>query len=60
MIYRTNQDATKEWGYVVLAPYIGDCSPITQTMWIDELTVMDGMPGSPTILSAPSNFRILN
>jgi hypothetical protein len=48
IVYRTNQDATKEWDKVVLAPYIGDGSPITQTMWIDELRIYDGVPGGDT------------
>lgn len=39
IVYRTNQDATKKWAQVVLSPWIGDGSPITQTMWIDELII---------------------
>lgn len=44
MLYRTNQDATKKWGQFVLSPWIGDGSPITQTMYIDELKVYDWVP----------------
>lgn len=43
--YRTGQDATKKFAQMVLAPYIGDGSPITQTMWVDELVLMAGEPG---------------
>lgn len=44
VVYRTNQDATKKWAQVVLSPYIGDGSPITQTMWIDELIIGNNLP----------------
>ena len=39
VLYRTGQDATKKWAQFVLAPWIGDGSPIAQTMWLDELTL---------------------
>jgi hypothetical protein len=44
IVYRTNQDATKKWSQFVFAPYIGDGSPIAQTMWVDELTVGTANP----------------
>jgi len=57
IVYRTNQDATKRWDKVVLAPYIGDGSPITQTMWIDELRIYDGVPwGDTTPPSIPTSL----
>jgi hypothetical protein len=59
IVYRTNQDATKKWDKIALAPYIGDGSPINQTMWIDELSVYDGPPAQSTALAAPVNLRIL-
>ena len=42
IIYRTNQQPTKKFAQFVLAPYIGVGSPITQTMWFDDLTVSSG------------------
>lgn len=62
IVYRTNQDATKKWSQFVLAPYIGDGSPIAQTMWIDELTVGTGEPNGedPTKPSPPTNLRIVS
>ena len=56
VVYRTNQDATKKWDKVVLSPWIGDGSPITQTMWIDELVITTEEPytipeASPATLS---------
>lgn len=46
VLYRTNQDATKKWHQFVIAPYIGDGSPITQSFYIDSLTVYDGIPSA--------------
>jgi hypothetical protein len=62
VVYRTNQDATKKWAQFVLAPYIGSGSPITQTMWIDELTVGTGEPNGedPTKPSPPTNLRVVS
>ena len=57
VLYRTNQDATKKWAQFVFAPYIGDGSPIAQSMWIDELTVGTALPSSGT-LQAPTGFSI--
>jgi len=57
VLYRTAQDATKKWAQFVLAPWIGDGSPIAQTMWLDELTVMTAPPRVP--LSAPTGFKIV-
>lgn len=39
MVYRTGQQPTKKWKQLFFGPYIGDGSPITQTMWIDELSI---------------------
>jgi hypothetical protein len=46
IVYRTNQDATKKWATFVLAPYIGDGSPVTQSFWIDNLTLATSKPNS--------------
>jgi len=61
MVYRTNQDATKKWAQFVLAPYIGDGSPITQTMWVDELSVSTQRPGTPLDPppSPPTGLRVV-
>jgi chitodextrinase len=57
VLYRTNQDATKKWAQFVFAPWIGDGSPIAQTMWLDELTVSTSPPFSST-LSPPAGFSV--
>lgn len=58
VLYRTNQDATKKWAQFVLAPYMGDGSPIAQSMWIDELTVGTSPPTSKTTISAPTGLTV--
>ena len=57
VLYRTNQDATKKWAQFVLAPYIGDGSPIAQSMWIDELTVGTSSPNN-VAPKAPTGFSV--
>jgi hypothetical protein len=44
VVYRTNQHSTMKWEEFVLSPWIGDGSPIAQTMYMDELTVGDTNP----------------
>ncbi|MBU0846785.1 hypothetical protein KKH23_06300 [Patescibacteria group bacterium] len=44
IVYRTNQDSTKKWDKFIIAPYIGDGSPITQSFWIDDLRVGTDIP----------------
>ena len=60
VLFRTNQDATKKWAQFVLAPYIGDGSPITQTMWIDELTVGTSDPYAASDKTPPAPPTGLN
>jgi hypothetical protein len=33
-----------QFDQLVIAPYIGDGSPISQGLWIDDLTVATGPP----------------
>lgn len=56
--FRTAQDGSKKFAQFVMAPYIGDGSPIMQTMWIDELTISDEIPGVEQSPSPPKNLRI--
>jgi hypothetical protein len=41
----------------VLAPYIGDGSPTTQTMWLDELTEWPGL--TKCVTTPGSHFGLL-
>jgi len=54
MVFRTNQRPTMKWRTFVIAPWIGDGSPQTQTMWIDNLTVATGEPTNPLPVSPPT------
>jgi chitodextrinase len=60
ILYRTNQDATKKWAQFVLAPYMGDGAPITETMWIDELTVSTASPNSSSITAPNVSIKSVN
>jgi hypothetical protein len=42
ILLRTGRHADMRINQVLIAPYIGDGSPIDQTLWIDELTVARG------------------
>lgn len=51
VILRPGNDGDDTLRQFAISPYIGDTSPITQTMYIDELKVYDGYtenPGTPT------------
>jgi MYXO-CTERM domain-containing protein len=53
VILRTGQHPTMKFNQFLVAPYIGDGSPVDQTVWIDRLTVATGRPGSPAKDSGP-------
>ena len=54
VILRTGASPTMKWNQFLVAPYIGDGSPVEQTMWVDDLRITrrraladfdaDGMP----------------
>lgn len=51
VMFRTAQNPTMKFNQFVIAPWIGDGSPVDQTFWIDNLTVA-------TTLSAPKGLLI--
>ena len=59
---RTGENPDMKFNQFLIAPYIGDGSPVEQTMWIDNLTVsthrineeVDNQP------PPPANLRIKN
>jgi len=53
IIYRTNQHPTMKWAQFVIAPFIGDGSPIAQTFYMDELTLTTAPPNSSSV-TAPT------
>jgi uncharacterized protein YjdB len=44
VIFRTGAHPTMKFNQFLMAPYIGDGSPASQTMWIDDIVVMTGKP----------------
>lgn len=44
VMLRTGANATMQFNQLAIAPYIGDGSPVMQSMWIDDLTVASGRP----------------
>ena len=47
ILYRTGARPTIQFRQFMIAPYIGDGSPVDQTMWIDDLIVATGKPAAP-------------
>lgn len=58
VVLRTGQYPGMKFNKLVIAPYIGDGSPVDQTFWIDNLTVATSRPTSDSKPSAPTNLRI--
>ena len=44
VLLRTGANATMQFNQLVIAPYIGDGSPVTQSIWYDNVTVATGRP----------------
>ena len=44
VLLRTGANAAQQFNQFVIAPYIGDGSPVAQSMWLDNLTVATGRP----------------
>jgi hypothetical protein len=41
VMFRTGTNQAMMFNQLLIAPYIGDGSPVEQTMWVDDLTVAD-------------------
>ncbi len=59
-VFRTGQRPTMKFNQLVIAPWIGDGSPIDQTFWIDNLTVGTAPPSGEDTNppAAPTNLQI--
>jgi hypothetical protein len=44
LMFRTGAHPTMQFNQVLMAPYIGDGSPIAQTLWFDDMVVMTAPP----------------
>ena len=47
ILFRTGARPTIQFHQFIIAPYIGDGSPVDQYMWVDDLTVATGKPSTP-------------
>jgi len=54
VLLRTGAHPTMKFNQFIVAPYIGDGSPVDQTMWVDNLTVATGRIGTPAAPSVAS------
>ena len=68
VVLRTGAQPTIKFNQLILAPWIGDGSPVAQSLWIDDLQIATARPavpptppgGSSSMLpSAPTNLRIV-
>ena len=44
VLLRTGQHPEMRFNQFLMTPYIGDGSPVDQTLWVDDLTVATGRP----------------
>jgi hypothetical protein len=59
VMYRTNANADMLWNQFIIAPWIGDGSPIDQRFWVDDLLVADAAPSADTTPPAsPVNLSV--
>ena len=58
VIFRTGANPGMAFNQFVMAPYIGDGSPVDQRFWIDDLTVATGKPAGPASLPASQNLTV--
>ncbi len=52
VMLRTGRHPDMKFNQLLMAPYIGDGSPVDQTMWVDDLTVATG-PVSTSAVALP-------
>ena len=53
IIMRTAQHPNMKFNQLLISPYIGDGSPVDQTMWIDDLTVATSIIQSSNLPPSP-------
>ncbi len=66
ILFRTAEHPTMLFDQFLITPYIGDGSPVTQSFFIDDLTVSTGPPtarpgvgGDNTPPAGPANLRVV-
>ena len=58
IILRTGKNPTMQFNQFVIAPYMGNGSPVDQTFWIDNLTVATSRPTTTLQPSPPANLQV--
>lgn len=56
-VLRTGKNSSMQFNQFVIGPYIGPGSPVTQSFWIDNLTVATAPPDS-SAPAPPQNLRV--
>lgn len=59
VVIRTGQYADMKFNQLLIGPYIGVGSPVTQSFWIDNLTIATAPPTVSTI-AAPQGLRVIS
>lgn len=61
VLYAANYYNDTAWDKIILAPWIGDGSPIAQEMWLDEFKIYDSLSSGADVIapSAPTGLNIL-
>jgi hypothetical protein len=68
VVIRTGANPTMKFNHLLVAPWIGDGSPVDQTYWVDNLMISTARPASPPPPpgggsvpppAAPTNLRII-
>lgn len=57
VVIRTGANPTMKFNQIIIAPWIGDGSPVAQTFWVDDLTLATSRPADNIPPSAPTNLR---
>jgi len=58
VIMRTAQHPTMKFNQFIIAPYIGDSSPVDQSFWIDDLMLATSRSTSDTTPAPPSQLSV--
>jgi hypothetical protein len=60
VVLRTGVYPDMKFNQFIIAPWIGDGSPVDQTFWIDDLTVATERPEMNNAPAAPEGLRVIN
>jgi hypothetical protein len=58
VVFRTGENFDMKFNQFVIAPWIGDGSPVDQTFWVDNLTVSTGP--SQSQISPPTGLQVVS